>query len=89
MCSKSRVHLQNTDHILSVFVMNFFPTSPVDLTPVSFNWNILIVNTPHLVCNTRTDASQFGAVVLLAGGYFAIEGRKSYVGPVAYVRKDL
>ena len=29
-----------------IFIMNFFPISRVDLTPASFNWNILIVSRP-------------------------------------------
>jgi len=53
--------------------MNFFPESPVGLTPVTFNWNVLI----------------FGAVVVIAGVYYFFHGRKVYVGPVAYVRKDM
>ncbi|KAF2766876.1 amino acid transporter [Teratosphaeria nubilosa] len=59
--------------LLLVFIMNFFPISPVDLTPATFNWNILI----------------FGAVVLIAGAYYAVHGRHVYAGPVAYVRKDV
>ncbi|KAJ9618854.1 hypothetical protein H2203_008670 [Taxawa tesnikishii (nom. ined.)] len=56
-----------------IWIMTFFPQSPVNLNVVSFNWNILI----------------FGAVVVLSGLYFLIKGRHVYDGPVAYVRKDL
>ncbi|KAK3614492.1 hypothetical protein LTR56_027217 [Elasticomyces elasticus] len=53
--------------------MNFFPISPVGLNAVTFNWNILIT----------------GAVVIIAGIYYFVHGRKVYDGPVAYVRKDV
>lgn len=56
-----------------VFIFSFFPESPQGLNAVSFNWNILI----------------FGAVVILSGIYFVAHGRKVYVGPVAYVKKDI
>ncbi|KAK5705709.1 hypothetical protein LTR17_021444 [Elasticomyces elasticus] len=56
-----------------VFIMNFFPISPVGLNAVTFNWNILIT----------------GAVVIIAGIYYFVHGRKVYDGPVAYVRKDV
>ncbi|OQO08167.1 hypothetical protein B0A48_06961 [Cryoendolithus antarcticus] len=55
------------------FIMNFFPLSPIDLTPVSFNWNIVI----------------FAGVLILAAAYYAVKGRKVYDGPVAYIRKDI
>ena len=71
--------------------MNFFPISPHGLTPVSFNWNIVIVTTsllPDSTCALLT-VLQFAGVVAIAGIYYAIRGRKVYVGPVAYVRKDI
>jgi len=45
----------------------------VDLTPVNFNWNILI----------------FSVVLLIAATYFIFRGRKVYTGPVLEVRKVL
>ena len=86
------MRFSSTDLGNSVFVLNFFPISPVDLTPVSFNWNILIVSMLSLQQASRSltqISSQFGAVLMLATAYFAVKGRKVYVGPVVYVRKDL
>lgn len=56
-----------------IFILSFFPQSPVDLSPATFNFNIVI----------------FAGVFLIAGVYFLVHGRKVYHGPVAYVRKDL
>lgn len=73
------------------FVMNFFPQSPHELTAVSFNWNIVIVSTGHVVIvfGISADKTQFGGVIVFAGIYYAFKGRHVYAGPVAYVRKDL
>ena len=46
-----------------------------EATPVTastMNWNILI----------------YGVVVVFAMGYFFVEGKHVYVGPVVYVSKD-
>ncbi|GAB7354742.1 hypothetical protein MBLNU459_g5153t1 [Dothideomycetes sp. NU459] len=56
-----------------IFVLSFFPQSPVDLSAATFNFNIVI----------------FSGVFLIAGVYFLVHGRKVYTGPVAYVRKDI
>lgn len=42
-------------------------------TPDLMNWNILI----------------YGIVVMFSLAYFALKGRKVYVGPVEYLNKDL
>jgi choline transport protein len=50
----------------------FFPSVPAPLlTMAAMNWSIVV----------------FAAVVVLSAAYFAIWGRKRYVGPVEYVRK--
>jgi choline transport protein len=55
-----------------VFVVAFFPGVPAPLlTMAAMNWSIVV----------------FAAVVLLSTAYFAVWGRKRYVGPVEYVRK--
>lgn len=55
-----------------VFVVAFFPSVPAPLlTMAAMNWSVVV----------------FAAVVLLSAGYFAVWGRKRYVGPVEYVRK--
>ena len=58
--------------ICLVFVIAFFPPFPEPLLTVeSMNWSVLV----------------FEIVVLFSMVYFVIWGRKSYVGPVEYVRK--
>lgn len=55
-----------------VFVVAFFPSVPAPLlTLPTMNWSILV----------------FGVVFLFSALYFAVWGRKRYVGPVEYVRK--
>jgi choline transport protein len=55
-----------------VFVIAFFPDVPAPLsTMAAMNWSIVV----------------FAAVVLMSAAYFAVWGRKRYVGPVEYVRK--
>lgn len=55
-----------------VFVIAFFPSVPAPLlTLAGMNWSVVV----------------FLAVVLFSAVYFAVWGRKRYVGPVEYVRK--
>jgi choline transport protein len=56
-----------------VFIIAFFPGVPASagLTLISMNWSVVV----------------FGGVVFFALIYFAIWGRRSYDGPVEYVRK--
>ena len=55
-----------------MFVIAFFPSVPVPLlTMASMNWSVVV----------------FLAVVVFSAVYFVVWGRKSYVGPVEYVRK--
>lgn len=55
-----------------MFLMTFFPSSPDNLTPVNFNWNVLV----------------YGSVVVFSIGWFWIKGRNEYDGPVEYTRKS-
>ncbi|GAB7322317.1 hypothetical protein MBLNU13_g03293t1 [Cladosporium sp. NU13] len=55
-----------------VFVIAFFPSVPAPLlTMEAMNWSVVV----------------FLAVVVFSAVYFVVWGRKSYVGPVEYVRK--
>ena len=55
-----------------VFVIAFFPSVPAPLlTLEAMNWSVVV----------------FLAVVVFSAVYFVVWGRKSYVGPVEYVRK--
>lgn len=65
------INVFSVAYLSLVFIMTFFPESPVGLTAVTFNWNILI----------------FTAVLLIAATYFVFRGRKVYTGPVVEVRK--
>jgi len=56
-----------------VFVIAFFPSVPAPLlTMEAMNWLVVVFPT---------------AVVVFSAVYFVVWGRKSYVGPVEYVRK--
>ena len=66
---------QSPRKFCSVLIFCVYPTNCllVDLTPVNFNWNILI----------------FSVVLLIAATYFVFKGRKVYTGPVVEVRKAM
>lgn len=70
--------------------MNFFPTSPIGLNTVTFNWNVVIVSYDVGVLKYYiSDRTQFFSVLWIAAVYFVLRGRKIYTGPVAYVRKNI
>ena len=58
--------------LILVLIIAFFPGVPLPLlTPIGMNWSIAV----------------WGGVVILSIIYFAVWGRRSYAGPVEYVRK--
>jgi choline transport protein len=66
------VNLVALGYLWLVFVIAFFPGVPLPLlTAISMNWSVVV----------------FSGVVVFAGVYFVLWGRKAYAGPVEYVRK--